>query len=134
MRSVLSLLAGVMVLATAGGQPPQCTLPPLETLGVSAAPKKMAAVGWHVHRCAAGHEWSHPDTSRGDAAAHACPVCGRMSWVPSETGTRIVPAAKVEPVVAAATTTSVQFAVPYYSGSSCPGGVCPAPQRRGLFR
>lgn len=52
---------------------------------------KVAAAGWHVHRCPAGHEWSHHESSFGKVADHTCPVCGRQDWTPRERNTRIVP-------------------------------------------
>lgn len=51
---------------------------------------KVAAYGWHVHRCANGHEWSHNDASFGNRAEHTCPKCGLVSWMPTERNTRIV--------------------------------------------
>lgn len=50
---------------------------------------KIPAAGWHIHKCPAGHEWSHHD-AKGDVAEHTCPVCGLMSWTPTELNTRIV--------------------------------------------
>lgn len=54
---------------------------------------KVAAPGWHVHRCPNGHEWSHPDTSFGREDEHTCPVCKAVlsrPWWPTERGVRFV--------------------------------------------
>ncbi len=87
---------------------------------------KVAAPGWHTHRCSAGHEWSHSDASRGDVAAHTCPQCGRQDWTPNEVGVRLTNYPEFPD-------SSFRFALPA-SPSNCPGGVCPTPARRGLFR
>lgn len=38
--------------------------------------------GFHSHRCGkCGMVWSHGDESRGNVAAHTCPMCGRVEWL-----------------------------------------------------
>ena len=51
---------------------------------------KITAIGWHIHKCENGHEWSHRDSSKGDIEAHKCPVCGSQDWMPKETNKRII--------------------------------------------
>lgn len=57
----------------------------------------------HSHRCQACNvTWSHTDASYGNRTAHSCPNCGRVEW---------------------------DIVVP--TTNSCPGGVCPLPQKKG---
>ena len=80
-------------------EPPMCAVPP-RTAIVSPAPAevrpvvtvRVAAAGWHVHRCPNGHEWSHPDTAKGNRDEHTCPVCRVVlpaPWMPTDRGVRL---------------------------------------------
>lgn len=60
---------------------------------------KVAAAGWHVHRCPFdGVEWSHTDRSYGIRGDHTCPSCGSVQWQIHQHGTRIVEVRTPNPV------------------------------------
>lgn len=87
---------------------------------VPTRPVKVAAPGYHVHRDAAGREWSHSDASKGDRAAHLSPFDGSGPyWNPVQTGVRIVNYPELPD-----SSPSVTYTLPASSGG-CPPGGCP---------
>jgi len=101
---------------------------------------KVSAIGWHVHVCVNGHEWSHSDSSYGDKSAHTCPICGQEtvknaqgSWMPTERNTRIVDAPTIKKDLTVQNS-SVQvqtvqsIPVQSYQPQKCTGPNCPQSQ------
>lgn len=138
---VAAIIAIAFAFAKARGAEPRLKFDPYDSPPRSVDPKprvnseakaseivNQPAIGWHVHRCPQGHEWSHPDSSKGNLTDHTCPKCGAVTWSPVRTGVRLVEVSSSPwPPQPRATVAPGNF-MP--SAGTCPGGQCPAPRRR----
>jgi hypothetical protein len=115
--------------------PPKGPIPQRMPQGAAKTVTLNVPAGWHVHRCAHGHEpveWAHSDVGlRGNVTAHACPKCGIVHWNPVRHGpttiTKTVQEVSVPAVTAPArparrpaSTGWISFDSVSYSGQACP--------------
>lgn len=114
--------AYAITFVVAGPKPVENKVPAAKADPVPTRTAKVPAPGYHVHRDAAGREWSHSDASKGDRAAHLSPFDGSGPyWNPVQTGVRIVNYPAIPD-----SSPPVTYTLPASSGG-CPGGVCPTP-------
>jgi hypothetical protein len=106
----------LMLLAAALGQPPAFTVTDNRAAFTVVDNRPAPARAPNGFNCGAGF-----CRANGGGGCPSCPnqyggvcICGSAPAV-----------AAPDPVI--------RYVLPSYSGSSCPGGVCPVPTRRGLF-